>query len=74
VTDLLAKVVAKDLAGVTAGVANVVADLQALLLAAPQLITGAPPLPVQPPLDDQGQQFAPEAPPAPQGPAVSQVP
>ncbi|MGW3242220.1 hypothetical protein [Streptomyces sp. NPDC001070] len=90
VTDLLAKVVAKDLAGVTAGVSKVVSDLQALLLAVPKLLTGA--LPVTPPvslndqgeqlppeappvpLNDQGEQLPPEAPPAPQGPAEPQVP
>ncbi|WP_431960736.1 hypothetical protein [Actinacidiphila sp. bgisy160] len=76
VTDLLAKVVAKDLAGVSAGVATVVADLQALLMAVPKLLTGALPLPISLPplpLNDQGQQlspdaqFAPQAQPDPQG-------
>ncbi|WP_329185610.1 hypothetical protein [Actinacidiphila glaucinigra] len=68
VTDLLAKVVAKDLAGVTAGVATVVADLQALLLAVPKLLTGALPLPLPLPLplNDQGEQLPPEAQIAPQ--------
>ncbi|GGR36065.1 hypothetical protein WEB32_24125 [Streptomyces netropsis] len=45
-TDLLAAVVAKDLAKVTAGLATVVADLQALLLSVPKLATGALPLPL----------------------------
>ncbi|GHG52626.1 hypothetical protein [Streptomyces griseocarneus] len=46
VTDLLAAVLAKDVAKVTALVATVVADLQALLLSVPKLVTDAAPLPV----------------------------
>ncbi|MET9644721.1 hypothetical protein ACFZB6_16460 [Streptomyces syringium] len=45
-TELLAAVVAVDLPKVTAGIAKVVADLQALLTAVPKLATGALPLPV----------------------------
>ncbi|MBP2405309.1 hypothetical protein SNS2_3938 [Streptomyces netropsis] len=45
-TELLAAVVAVDLPKVTAGIAEVVKDLQALLTAVPKLATGALPLPV----------------------------
>ncbi|MEU7133558.1 hypothetical protein [Streptomyces sp. NPDC046261] len=46
VDDLLAAVLAKDAAKVTALVAQVLADLQALLTSVPKLVGGAAPLPV----------------------------
>ncbi|MFI9202432.1 hypothetical protein [Streptomyces sp. NPDC053048] len=46
VTELLAAVLAKDVAKITALVSQVVADLQALLLSVPKLLTGVVPLPV----------------------------
>ncbi|MFF3560110.1 hypothetical protein ACFYXS_08745 [Streptomyces sp. NPDC002574] len=81
VAALLKAAVNKDLAGVTAGVAKVVADLQALLLSVPKLI----PLPITLPLEDQSAQdpqapeaLAPEdpaaAPQAPEMPAVPMAP
>ncbi|MFD3455468.1 hypothetical protein ACFWVC_25260 [Streptomyces sp. NPDC058691] len=72
VAALLKAALAKDLAGVTAGVTRVVADLQALLLSVPKLLTGALPLPITLPLDDQSA-LDPQAPEAlaPQDPAAA---
>ncbi|MFJ4984956.1 hypothetical protein ACIP9H_14275 [Streptomyces sp. NPDC088732] len=68
VATLVKAVVDKNLAAVTAGVATVVADLQALLLSVPKLLTGLLPLPLPVPLpledesaQDPGVPVAPEA-------------
>ncbi|MDX3073116.1 hypothetical protein ACIP98_29930 [Streptomyces sp. NPDC088354] len=74
VAALVKAVLAKDLAAVTAGVTTVVADLQALLLSVPKLLTGALPLPIPLPLDDQSAQDPAAVPQAPEMPAVPMAP